>query len=154
MHAASPGSGLDSAANGGMILALWLLKTEPSAFCYDDLVRLGRDRWDGVRNWAALRHMAEMRPGDLCLFYHTGEERQAVGVCRVVSESYPEPGQDDPRIRLVDVEPAYRLPRPVTLAAIKADPIFAGWDLVRQSRLSIMPVPERLWQRIHAMAGA
>lgn len=135
-------------------LAYWLLKTEPTVFSYDDLVRLGRDRWDGVRNWAALGHMAQMRPGDLCLFYHTGNQRQAVGVCRVVSLPYQEPGQDDPRIRLVDVEPAYRFEHPVTLAAIKADPAFAGWELVRLGRLSIMPVPEDLWQRIHGMASA
>lgn len=134
-------------------MAYWLLKTEPSVFSYDDLQRLGRDRWDGVRNWAALRHMAEMRPGDLCLFYHTGKERQAVGVCRVVSPPYPEPGQDDPRIRLVDVEPAYRFASPVTLAAVKADAAFADWDLVRQSRLSVLPVPPALWERIHRMAG-
>lgn len=133
-------------------MAYWLLKTEPGVFSYDDLIRKGRDMWDGVRNWAALRHMGEMRPGDLALFYHTGNERRAVAVCRVVSDPYPEPGQDDPRIRLVDVEPAYALKRPVTLAEIKADPAFAEWDLVRQSRLSVMPVPERLWKRIHAMA--
>ncbi len=134
-------------------MAFWLLKTEPTVFGWDDLIRLGRDRWDGVRNWAALRHMAAMRPGDLCLFYHTGTERQTVGVCRVVSSPYPEPGQEDARIQLVDVEPAYVLPRAVTLAQIKADPAFADWELVRQSRLSIMPVPEALWRRIHVLAG-
>lgn len=135
-------------------MAFWLLKTEPTVFSWDDLQGLGRDRWDGVRNWAALRHMAAMRPGDLCLFYHTGTERRAVGVCRVVSTPYPEPGQDDARIQLVDVEPAYPLPHPVTLAQIKADPAFADWELVRQSRLSIMPVPPALWRRIHTLAGA
>lgn len=134
-----------------MLMAYWLMKTEPTVFSYDDLLRLGRDKWDGVRNWAALRHMAQMRPGDLCLFYHTGGERQVVGVCRVVSDAYPEPGQDDPRIRLVDVEPAHRFEQPVTLAAIKADPDFADWELVRQSRLSVMPVPEALWERIQGM---
>lgn len=133
-------------------MAYWLLKTEPHVFSYDDLVRLGHDMWDGVRNWAALRHMGAMRPGDLALFYHTGEERRAVAVCRVVSEPYQEPGQSNPRIRLVDVEPAYRLEKPVTLAAIKADPSFSDWELVRQSRLSVMPVPADLWRRIHAMA--
>lgn len=133
-------------------MAYWLLKTEPGVFSYDDLVRLGRDKWDGVRNWAALRHMGAMRPGDLALFYHTGDERRAVAVCRVVSEPYQEPGQDNPKIRLVDVEPAYRLKEPVTLAEIKADPAFAGWELVRQSRLSVMPVPPELWRRIHGMA--
>ena len=132
-------------------MAYWLVKTEPDVFGWDDLVRLGRDKWDGVRNWAALRHVGAMRPGDLAIFYHTGDERQAVGVCRVVSAPYPEPGQDNPKIVVVDVEPAYRFERPVTLAAIKADPAFAEWELVRQSRLSVMPVPELLWQKVHAM---
>lgn len=135
-------------------MAHWLLKTEPSVFAYEDLVRLGRDGWDGVRNWAALRHMAAMRPDDLAFFYHTGNERRIVAVCRVVGEPYREPGQDDSRIRIVDVVPAYRLPRPVTLAEIRADPAFAGWDLLRQSRLSVLPVPEPLWRRIHELAGA
>lgn len=134
-------------------MAYWLVKTEPTVFAYEDLVRLGRDRWDGVRNWAALHHMSKMHPGDLCLFYHTGDERRAVAVCRVVSEPYPEPGQDDPRIRIVDVAPAYRLAHPVPLARIRLDATFAEWELVRQSRLSIMPVPEDLWSRIHEMAG-
>ncbi len=133
-------------------MAYWLMKTEPEAFSWDDLVRLGRDKWDGVRNWAAQRHIAEMRPGDLALFYHTGDERQAVGVCRVLSAPYQEPGQDNPKIQVVDVEPAYRFDRPVTLAAVKADPAFADWALVRQSRLSVMPVPEALWLKVHAMA--
>lgn len=133
-------------------MAYWLVKTEPEEFSWDDLARLGRDKWNGVRNWTAQRHLAQMRPGDLALFYHTGGERQAVGVCRVVSAPYPEPGQEDPRIVVVDVEPAYRLDHPVTLAAIKSDPAFADWALVRQSRLSVMPVPDALWSKIHAMA--
>lgn len=134
-------------------MAYWLVKTEPSVFSWDDLVRLGRDRWDGVRNWAALRHIAAMQPGDQALFYHTGDERQVVGVCRVVSTPYPEPGQDHPKVVVVDVEPISRLAHPVTLAAIKADPAFAAWELVRQSRLSVMPVPEDLWRRIQGMGG-
>lgn len=135
-------------------MAYWLLKTEPGVFSYDDLVARGQDRWDGVRNWTALHHMARMRAGDLCLFYHTGTERQVVAVCRVVSDPYPEPGQDDPRIQLVDVAPAYRLRHPVSLSAIKAEPAFAAWELIRQSRLSVMPVPDEIWQRLHLMAGS
>ncbi len=135
-------------------MAYWLLKTEPGVFSYDDLVARGQDRWDGVRNWTALHHMARMRVGDLCLFYHTGTERQVVGVCRVVSDPYPEPGQDDPRIQLVDVCPAYRLPRPISLSTIKADPAFAAWELIRQSRLSVMPVSDQIWQRLHLLAGS
>jgi predicted RNA-binding protein with PUA-like domain len=142
----------DVLKRGGNV-AYWLLKTEPSAYSYDDLERLGRDRWDGVRNAVALRHLRAMAPGDLALVYHTGDERRAVGVCRVVSAPYPDPQAGDERLVVVDVAPAYRLPRPVTLAAIKADPAFAGWELVRQPRLSVMPVPEPLWRRLHAMAG-
>lgn len=129
-------------------MAHWLLKTEPGEFSYDDLVRLGRDRWDGVRNNAALKNMRAMRPGDLALFYHTGDERRVVAVCRIVSEPYPDPKADDPRWIVVDVEPVRRLPEPVTLAQIKADPAFEGWDLIRQSRLSVMPVPDPIWRRI------
>lgn len=129
------------------------MKTEPDEFGWDDLVRLGRDRWDGVRNWTALRNIAAMRPGDLALFYHTGGERRAVGVCRVVSAPYPEPGQADPRVVVVDVEPVHRFARPVPLAAMRADPAFADWVLMRQPRLSVLPVPPDLWRRIEAMAG-
>ena len=134
-------------------MAYWLLKTEPGEFSWDDLVRAGREPWDGVRNRAAQKHIAAMRPGDLALFYHTGNERRAVGVCRVVSPPYPEPGQDDPSIVVVDVEPVRPLPRPVPLAEVKGDPVFADWALVRQARLSVMPVPEAHWRRVLAMAG-
>ena len=129
-------------------MAHWLLKTEPGEFSYDDLVRLGRDRWDGVRNNAALKNMRAMHPGDLALFYHTGDERRVVAVCRIVSEPYPDPNAGDPRWIVVDVEPVRRLAPPVTLAQIKADAAFAGWDLIRQSRLSVMPVPDPIWRRI------
>ncbi len=141
---------------GAGTVAHWLMKTEPGDFSWDDLVRVGREPWNGVRNWAALHHMGEMRPGELALFYHTGNERRVVGVCRIVSEPYPEPGQNNPRVVAVDIAPAYRLDHPVTLAEIRADPAFAGWELVRQSRLSVMPVPDALWSRIQglALAGA
>jgi predicted RNA-binding protein with PUA-like domain len=134
-------------------VSFWLVKTEPGEFAWDDLLRAGREPWDGVRNRAAQNHIAAMRPGDLALFYHTGKERQAVGICRVVSAPYPEPGQDDPLTVVVDVEPVRALPRPVPLAEIKADPAFADWALVRQARLSVMPVPEPHWRRVLAMAG-
>jgi predicted RNA-binding protein with PUA-like domain len=133
--------------------AYWLLKTEPGEFSYDDLERLGRDRWDGVRSPAALKHLRAMRPGDLALIYHTGDERRIVGRCRVVSEPYPDPHGGDGRLVVVDVEPAGRLARPLTLAEIKADPAFAGWELVRQGRLSVMPVPEALWACLARMGG-
>ncbi|HVB09629.1 MAG TPA: EVE domain-containing protein [Bacillota bacterium] len=128
--------------------AYWLVKTEPGDFSYDDLVRLKRDRWDGVRNPGALKNMRSMHPGDLAFVYHTGDERRIVGICRVVSEPYPDPRADDPRWVVVDVEPVERVMRPITLAEIKADPTYKDWELVRQGRLSVMPVPEAIWQRL------
>jgi predicted RNA-binding protein with PUA-like domain len=133
--------------------AHWLVKTEPGEFSYADLERLGRDRWNGVKSPGALKNMRAMRPGDQALFYHTGNERQVVGLCRIVSEPYPDPEAGDPRWVVVDVEPAGRLAHPVTLAAIKADPAFADWELVRQGRLSVMPVPEAIWRRILSLGA-
>jgi predicted RNA-binding protein with PUA-like domain len=129
----------------------WLMKTEPEDFSYLDLERRGREPWNGVRNATALKHMRAMQPGDLFLFYHTGREKAVVGVGHVVTPPYPDPQAGDPRFAVVDVVPAYRFQTPVTLAAIKADPAFAGWELVRQSRLSVMPVAPELWQYLHAL---
>ncbi len=132
---------------------LWLLKTEPGEFSFDDLERAVATVWDGVTNFTALRHMRAVRRGDRALVYHTGGERAAVGTATVVSDPYPDPRGDDPRIVVFDLRAGDRLPRPVTLAAIKADSAFAGWDLVRLPRLSVMPVPPALWRRILALGG-
>lgn len=134
-------------------MAYWLLKTEPSVYSYADLEREGTDYWDGVRNNLAQKHMKEMQPGDLVLIYHTGAEKQAVGVAEVVRGAYPDPTDPSGRWVAVDLKARMRLPRPVTLAEIKADPAFRDWELVRNSRLSAMPVPESLWERIMRMAG-
>ena len=131
----------------------WLLKTEPGDYSWDDLVRGGRAVWDGVGNFTALRHMRDVKKGDRALIYHTGGERAAVGVARVVSDAYPDPQQDDPRVVVFDVEPEERLARPVTLAEVKAIPELAGWDLVRLPRLSVMPVPPEHWKRLLALGG-
>lgn len=127
----------------------WLLKTEPETYSFADLVRLGRDSWDGVRNFQARAHIKAMRPGDLAFIYHSGKPRAIVGTARIISQPYPDPG--DPRYLWVDVEAGAELPRSVTLAEIKADSRFAHWELVRQSRLSVMPVPPSLWQAIMEM---
>jgi predicted RNA-binding protein with PUA-like domain len=132
-------------------MAFWLMKTEPEEFSYVDLESRGREPWNGVRNAVALKHMRAMQPGDLFLFYHTGGEKAVVGVGKVAVAPYPDPQADNPRFVVVDVVPGYRFRRPVTLAEIKADPVFTDWELVRQSRLSVMPVPEALWGRLHAM---
>lgn len=133
-------------------MAYWLMKSEPGEFSYDDLVERKREPWDGVHNAVALKYIRAMRPGDQFLFYHSGGQRAIVGVGRIVSEPYPDPAADNPKYVVVDAAPEYAFPRPVTLAAIKADPFFADWELVRLSRLSVMPVTEGQWQRIHGMA--
>ncbi|MGB9739980.1 MAG: EVE domain-containing protein [Chloroflexus aggregans] len=130
----------------------WLLKTEPSVYSFADLVREGQTVWDGVENAVALKHLRAMRQGDIALIYHTGDERQAVGLAQIVSDPYPDPKQHDPRLVVVDVVPLQPLNRPVTLAAIKADPFFADFALVRQGRLSVVPVTPAQWERLLAMA--
>ncbi|HLM92062.1 MAG TPA: EVE domain-containing protein [Thermoplasmata archaeon] len=128
-------------------VAHWLVKQEPSSYSYPDLEREGRTRWDGVHNALALQHLRAMRPGDEAYFYHSGEERACVGVLRVTS--LPHPDDDDPRRSWwFEVKPVRRLPRPVPLGEIRADPAFAGFELLRMSRLSVLPVPDPMWDRI------
>ena len=131
-------------------MARWLVKTEPDEYAYDDLERDGRGVWDGVRNATALQHLRRFAPGDEVLIYHTGRERRVVGIAQVVSAPYRDPRLEDARYVVVDLVPVGRLPRPVGLAEIKAEPAFAAFDLVRISRLSVMPVPEPIWRRVLA----
>jgi len=133
-------------------LNYWLLKTEPESYSYANLAALGRDGWNGVRNFRALKYMRSMEPGDLAFIYHTGKEKAIVGVAQVASTAYPDPAQEDPRYIVVDVKPGYPMQRPITLAEIKANPFFADWALVHQPRLSVMPVSSRHWQEIHALS--
>lgn len=132
-------------------MAYWLLKTEPEEYSFDDLMKDGKTEWDGVRNAAAQKHMRSMRPGDRCLIYHTGRQRAIVGEGEAASGPYPDPSDD--RYVLVDVKGTRPLPRPVSLAEVKADERFADWELVRISRLSVMPVPPELWRLVMEMAG-
>ena len=136
-----------------MAAGYWLLKSEPGAFSWDDLVRLGRDHWDGVRNYQARNNLAAMKKGDKALFYHSVNEKQVVGVAKVVRESYPDPTTDDERWVVVDVAPVHPLKRPVTLAEIKADPELAHISLVRQSRLSVVPLTKAEFDRILGLGG-
>lgn len=135
-------------------MPFWLLKTEPASYSYDDLVRDGVTVWDGVANNAALLHMRRMAPGDQALVYHTGDERRAVGLAEIVTAPYADPQLDNPKLVVVDVRPLHALPRPVALAAIKADPFFADFALVREARLSVVPVSDEQWARLMQMAGA
>ena len=134
-------------------MAYWLLKSEPDVYSYADLERDGRTIWDGVNNNLALKHIRTMQPGDLALIYHTGNERQAVGIAEVVSEPYADPTLDDPKRAVVDVKGVRSLPQPVSLAQIKQDSSFEEFDLLRISRLSVVPVVPEHWQRILQLAG-
>lgn len=132
-------------------MAYWLVKSEPGTWSWADQERAGRTHWNGVRNAQALNNMRAMVVGDLAFFYHSGEERAVVGLVRIVRAFYPDP--EDPKSGLVDVEMVKRLPRPVTLKAIKAEAALADIALVRQSRLSVMPLDEAAFTRLSAMAG-
>lgn len=133
----------------------WLLKTEPGTYSWDDLVRDKKTTWDGVSNPVALKNIRAMAKGDAVLIYHTGGERAVVGVAEAASEPYPDPKAKDGGAKLVvvDLKPKSKLANPVTLNQIKADGTFAGWELLRIGRLSVVPVPESMWKRIEAMAS-
>lgn len=130
----------------------WLLKTEPECYSWADLVRDRKAVWDGVTNGLALKHIRTMRKGDLAFIYHTGDERAVIGIAQVVSNPYMDPKESDEKLAVVDLKPQAPLAHPVTLSDIKADPAFAGWDLIRNSRLGVMPAPEKMWERIEELA--
>ena len=134
-------------------MSFWLLKSEPDNYSYTDLERDGATVWDGVANNTALMHIRTMQPGDLALIYHTGDQRQAVGLAEITSAPYADPKLGDPKLVVVDLRPLRQLPQPVTLAAVKADPAFADFALVRQGRLSVVPVTPEQWGKLLGMAG-
>jgi predicted RNA-binding protein with PUA-like domain len=133
-------------------MAYWLLKTEPDSYSWDDLVRDGKTTWDGVANPTALKNIRSMKKGDLALIYHTGGERQAVGIAKVVSGAFVDPSGEDEKMAVIDLKVDKKLPRPVTLDEMKADKAFAGWIMLRIGRLSVVPVPEAMWKRIGELA--
>ncbi len=133
---------------------MWLLKTEPTAYGYDDLEREGRAAWDGVSNPAALKNLRSMKTGDAAVIYHTGDERAAVGLAEVVRAAYPDPKKDDPRLVAVDLVPRGRFKRPVTLDEIKALALFKDSPLVRQGRLSVVPLTEPQWKALTGRGAA
>jgi predicted RNA-binding protein with PUA-like domain len=130
-------------------MAHWLMKSEPGTYSWDDLVRDKRTEWDGVRAPAARLHLKAMKTGDEAFFYHSGDERQVVGIMRVTREARPDP--KDPDWVSVEVEPV-RPAGPITLKAIKAEPELARMELVRQSRLSVSPVRDEEWRKVLEMA--
>jgi predicted RNA-binding protein with PUA-like domain len=132
----------------------WILKTDADTYPFDRLVSERRAVWDGVSNALALKHIRSMAKGDHAFIYHSGDEKALVGLARIVSDPYPDPKSDDPKLAVVDVEAGDRLARPVTLATIKADPAFAELGLVRMSRLSVVSVPADQWKRLLSLASA
>ena len=131
-------------------MAFWLLKTEPTTYSWNDLVKAKRAVWDGVKNPAALRNMREMNVGDQAFIYHTGDEKAIVGIAKVVKAAYPDPKAGDDSLVVVDLEPVKPLKAPITLGTIKADKQFAAWALVRIPRLSVMPVDPGHWKHLVA----
>ena len=132
----------------------WILKTDTDTYPFEQLERERRAVWDGVTNALALKHIRSMAKGDQALIYHSGDEKALVGLAKIVSDPYPDPKADDPRVAVVDIEAGRRVPRPVTLAEVKADPAFADLGLVRMSRLSVIPVPPEQWKRLISLTGA
>lgn len=134
-------------------MAYWLVKSDPEAYGFAELERDRSTTWDGVSNNLALKHVRQVRRGDQILIYHSGEEKSIVGVAEATSDAYPDPKAGESRLAVFDLRAVRRVAKPVTLAAIKGAAEFAKFELVRMPRLSVMPVPPALWERLLGMAG-
>jgi predicted RNA-binding protein with PUA-like domain len=130
----------------------WLFKEEPTHYGYDALVKDKQTMWSGVKNPLAQKHLRSVKKGDRIFYYHTGDEKAVVGVCKALGDAYTDPADKTGKASVVDVAPVRKLARPVTLAEIKADRAFASFPLVRISRLSVMPVSDAEWDRIERMS--
>ncbi len=135
-------------------MAYWLLKEEPTHYSFEDLAAEGETIWDGITNPLALQNLRKATKGDRALIYHTGRVKAAVGLARITSDPFPNPAAADPKIAVVRVKAGKPLPRPVTLAEMKANRRLAGFDLLRLPRLSFVSVSESHWKEILRMAGA
>jgi predicted RNA-binding protein with PUA-like domain len=134
-------------------VTIWLLKTEPTEFSFDDLVARRVEPWDGVTNQTALRNLRSAQLGEICVIYHTGNERQAVGLATVERTAYPDPKLHDDKLIVIDVRAGQRLPKPVRLDQIKMDSRFADSPLVRMGRLSVVPLTDQQYAAILEMSG-
>jgi len=132
-------------------MAYWLVKSEPGTYSFDQLVKDKRTHWDGVRNFTAAINLKAMKKGDKCLFYHSGEGKEIVGIAEVLSPAVPDPKDKTGKFVMVDIGAVKPFKKPVTLAAIKADPKFKDFKLVRQSRLSVVPVDDAHWKLLLKM---
>src|SRR5215467_5740977 len=134
-------------------MAYWLLKSEPSSYSWDQLVKDKRTNWSGVRNFQAAANLKAMKSGDRAFFYHSGEGKEIVGVAEIVKAAYPDTTDKSGKSVTVDIKAVEPVKQPVTLAAIKAVAAFKDFKLVRQSRLSVVPVSDEHWKLITKMAG-
>ncbi|HTR17949.1 MAG TPA: EVE domain-containing protein [Acetobacteraceae bacterium] len=134
-------------------MAYWLVKSEPDAFSWAEQVTNGVEPWTGVRNHQARRNLAAMRLGDHAFFYHSNVGREVVGIVTVAREAYPDPTAESGDWVCVDMRAVAPMPRPVTLAEMKADPALADLALIRQSRLSVVPITDPQWRHICALGG-
>ena len=131
----------------------WLFKEEPTHYSFDDLVKDGKTSWSGVKNPLAQKHLRSVKKGDRIFYYHTGDEKAVVGIAKAAGDAHADSNDKAGKLATVDVAPVRKLPRPVTLAEIKAKAFFKDFPLVRISRLSVMPVSDREWSEIEKMAG-
>ena len=134
-------------------MAYWLIKSEPGTWSWDQHAKAGADAWTGVRNHQAKQHLMAMTPGDRAFFYHSGEDKAVVGITEVVKAAYPDPTDPSGAFVCVDFKAVGPLGRPVTLAAIKADPALKDMVLVKNARLSVQPVTDVEWRAVRAMGG-
>ena len=132
-------------------MAYWLFKSDPDTYGYPELERDKQTVWDGVANPVALKHLRACKKGDQVFIYHTGAEKAIVGFAEITKEAYPDPKKKDEKLSVVEIKAIKRVPRAVTLSEIKAQKDFADFALVRMSRLSVMPVSEKQWQKILSM---
>jgi predicted RNA-binding protein with PUA-like domain len=130
----------------------WLLKTEPSDYSYDDLEKDKKTVWDGVANNAALICIRNAGKGDLAIIYHTGDERQMVGIGEIISDPYPDPKEDNPKLAVFDIKAVRKLNTPVTLSQIKSDKKYKDFALVKEARKSVLEVPEEYWKEFMKMS--
>ena len=131
----------------------WLLKTEPTVYSYSDLERDKKTVWDGVSSPGGLHQIKQTKKGDLVFIYHTGDEKQIVGIGEIISDPYEDPKKDDPRLFVTEIKPKKKLKSPVTLAILKTDKRFSNSRLIREKRLSVQPMPKELWDIIVDMSN-
>lgn len=134
-------------------MAYWLVKSEPSVYSWQQLVKDGKTTWDGVRNYAARNHLKAMKKGDLVLYYHSNEGVEIVGIAEILREHYPDPTTDEEAWVTVDIKPVKALNTPVSLKQIKQHPRFSNMALIKIGRLSVQPVKEEEWKGIMELAG-